>query len=400
MAEKRLRRSVKEELMNFQLLDSGWDRVLDAALKADHSQIRIVCPFIKERAAARFLRHGKPRSFQVITRFNLDCFDQGVSDVAALRYLMENGAQIRGIKNLHAKAYLIGKNRAIVTSANLTEQALVRNHEFGFDAEYPDIAADCHAYFDRLWGLAGMDLVLARIEEWEEKIAAAKSAAGPARRRPSLGDEGTDVGFSRDSGEAPTLTNSSEHGFVKFFGKSSGRENRSLSIIEELRITGAHWACTYPMGRRPRSVRNGAVMFIGQLVKNDADIMIFGRGIGRQYRDGEDDASPADIKLRGWKKSWPHYIRVEGAEFIDGRLDDGVSLNQMMSELGALSFASTKRRKLAGENPNPRTAYMQKPAMELTPESMAWLNDRLQLQFSRVGKLRARTMRQLDWPVV
>ncbi len=43
---------------------------------------------------------------------------------------------------------------------------------------------------------------------------------------------------------------------------------------------------------------------------------------------------------------------------------------------------------------------MQKPAMDLTPESMAWLNDRLQLQSSRVGKLSARTMRQLDWPVV
>ncbi len=172
--------------MNFQLLDSGWDRVLDAALKADHSQIRIVCPFIKERAAARFLQHGKPRSFQVITRFNLDCFDEGVSDVAALRYLMENGAQIRGIRNLHAKAYLIGKNRAIVTSANLTEQALVRNHEFGFDAEDPDIAADCHAYFDRLWGLAGMDLVLARIEEWEEKIAAAKERGRSCSSPPEL----------------------------------------------------------------------------------------------------------------------------------------------------------------------------------------------------------------------
>jgi hypothetical protein len=100
-----------------------------------------------------------------------------------------------------------------------------------------------------------------------------------------------------------------------------------------------------------------------------------------------DDPSPADIRFRGWKKSWPHYIRVEGAEFIDGRLDDGVSLNQMMSELGALSFASTKRCKLAGENPNPRTAYMQKPAMELTPESMAWLNDGCNFSFRGWGSL-------------
>jgi hypothetical protein len=38
--------------------------------------------------------------------------------------------------------------------------------------------------------------------------------------------------------------------------------------------------------------------------------------------------------------------------------------------------------------------------MELTPESMAWLNDRLELQFSKVGKLAGRTVRQFDWPDV
>jgi hypothetical protein len=43
---------------------------------------------------------------------------------------------------------------------------------------------------------------------------------------------------------------------------------------------------------------------------------------------------------------------------------------------------------------------MQKPARELTPESVAWLNDRLELQFSKVGKLGARTMQRLDWPDV
>ena len=31
------------------------------------------------------------------------------------------GARARGIKNLHAKAYIFGDRRAIVTSANLTE---------------------------------------------------------------------------------------------------------------------------------------------------------------------------------------------------------------------------------------------------------------------------------------
>ena len=31
-----------------------------------------------------------------------------------------DGAQIRGVRHLHAKLYLLGASRAIVTSANLT----------------------------------------------------------------------------------------------------------------------------------------------------------------------------------------------------------------------------------------------------------------------------------------
>jgi len=97
--------------MNFRLVDAGWDKVLDDALRADSSRVRIVCPFIKRRTAERLLKRGKPKALQVITRFNLDEFCEGVSDIAALRLLLENGAQIRGVRNLHAKLYLFGASR-------------------------------------------------------------------------------------------------------------------------------------------------------------------------------------------------------------------------------------------------------------------------------------------------
>jgi hypothetical protein len=43
--------------------------------------------------------------------------------------------------------------------------------------------------------------------------------------------------------------------FVKFFGED--RAGRSLAIVDEVRSSGCHWACTYPKrkrSRRPRSV--------------------------------------------------------------------------------------------------------------------------------------------------
>ena len=107
---------------------------LSAAIRADPSEVRIVCPFIKEGALEHLLSH-RPGNVQVITRFNLDDFAEGVSDIEALRLLLDAGAGIRGIRNLHAKLYLFGTSRAIITSANLTEAALTRNQEFGMIAD-------------------------------------------------------------------------------------------------------------------------------------------------------------------------------------------------------------------------------------------------------------------------
>lgn len=386
--------------MNFRLLDSGWDRIFDESLQADSSRVRIVCPFIKRRAAERLFQHGQPQSIQVITRFNLDCFREGVSDVAAMRYLLERGAQIRGIKNLHAKAYLIGKSRVVVTSANLTEQALVRNHEFGFYAEDPAIAANCHSYFDRLWDQAKPDLDISKIEIWDSKLAAAKGTGSGASAGPSLGDDGVDVGFFQESGNPPTVTNSAEQGFVKFFGEGHRRELHSLPVLKEVKRAGCHWACTYPTTKRPRRVRDGAIMFMGRLVEHPNDTLIFGRGIGMAYVPGRDDASAADIRSRPWKKGrFTRYIRVHDTEFINGTLGDGVSLSEMMEILREDSFASTKRHLQRGYgNTNQRSAFNQQASVELTPEAIAWLNDRLEAAFEKWGKISGKQLAKLDWP--
>ena len=53
--------------MNFRLVDSGWDQILDEALTADNSSVRIICPFIKDKAARRLLQYGHPKQLEVIT---------------------------------------------------------------------------------------------------------------------------------------------------------------------------------------------------------------------------------------------------------------------------------------------------------------------------------------------
>jgi hypothetical protein len=387
--------------MNFRLVDSGWDKILDEALAADKSRVRIICPFIKEKAAKRLLRQGRPKQLEVITRYDLNCFRDGVSDLAALKLLFQAGAKIRGIKNLHAKAYLIGENRAIVTSANLTEQGLIRNHEFGFYAEDQTVAANCHGYFDRLWKLAGPDLALKKLEEWDRKVVAAWASGAGTKMTPSLGDDGKDLDFEADPVTAPNPAATAEQGFVKFFGTGGDRFEHSHPVLDEIDRSGCFFACNYPTGKKPRQVRDGAVMFMARLVKQPTDILIFGRGIGMQYVEGRDDASPSDIEKRPWKAKWSRYVRVHNVEFVSGTLSNGVSLNALMQELGANSFAPTKRNALARQgNTNPRTAFNQQAAVELTPEAISWLNERVDQSLATNGKISPAELAKLDWPKI
>jgi hypothetical protein len=169
--------------------------------------------------------------------------------------------------------------------------------------------------------------------------------------------------------------------------------------MEELKSGGCHWACTYPKNRRPRSVSDGAVMFMSRLVHSPNDTMIFGRAIGRRYEEGRDDASTSDLAKRPWKKDWPHYIRVHDGEFLDGTMENGVSLAELMDELGPLAFGSTTENLEADTgNTSPRKAIRQAPAARLSPAGLEWLSDRLELAFQKHGRLQPAQLAGLDWP--
>ena len=386
--------------MSFRLVDSRWDAEFDAASNVQSSALRIICPFIKTEVARRLLNRGKLEVLQVITRFNLDDFFGGASDVAALELMLEKGGQVRGVRNLHAKIYLFGRKRVIVTSANLTQAALVRNHEFGFVSEDHEIIRRCDEYFEKLWSRAGKDVSASSLADWGRKIAdLLASGAPPGMNATGLGDEGVKVTDWTDLVSPATWVGEADQAFVKLFGEGHNREDRSTQVLKEVKRSGCHWGCTYPKEKRPRRVCDGALMFMGRLVGSPNDILVYGRAVGMQYHPGRDDASAADIKQRPWKEKWPHYVRVHHAEFLDGTLSNGISLNEMMETLGPSSFASTQRHAERGKgNIDPRRAYSQQAAVELSPQGLAWMNERLQRAYAQHGKLSPQALAQLDWP--
>lgn len=385
--------------MTFRLVDGSWDEEFTKALCEDASELRIICPFIKVDALQRLLSHH-PELVQVITRFNLgDCADR-VSDVAALRKLLEAGASIRGVRNLHAKLYLFGKKKAIITSCNLTEAAFSRNHELGVVTSDGIIIEKCLDYFERLWGVAGDDLVPDKVDAWERTVTDYWLAGGRPHEKGGLADFGVDTGIiETPPAQVPSVVPASSQAIVKFLGSANDRCQLSDSTFEEIMRAGCHWAVGYPTNKRPRRVHDDAIIFMGRLTRNPDDIRIFGRAIGMAYREGRDDATEAEIAERPRKRRWPHYIRVHHAEFVDGTLANGVSLNELMDMLGADSFAKTQEHKALGKgNTNPRTTFRRQPDVRLSAEGLSKLSEWLQEAFEAHGKVSQESLDKLDWP--
>jgi HKD family nuclease len=387
--------------MTTRLVDSGWSLEIAEALRADAGELRIISPFIKVGALQRLLT-ARPKAVKAITRFNLADFAEGVSDIAALRRLLASGGSVRGVMNLHAKMYLFGSKRAIVTSANLTEAALTRNHEFGLVSEDKEIVAACRRYFEDLWKRSGADLIIPQLDQWDETVTRIRAEGGRPNRPTGLGDFGADAGvMDPPLTVLPIVVADARQAFVKFFGQGSNRAPLSLPTIDEVERAGCHWGLSYPASKRPSGARDGAVMFISRLTSDPNDIRVFGRAIGLQHVPGRDDATPEDMELRPFKKDWPRYIRVSGAEFVAGTMSNGVSLNELMNALGPDSFVPTQRNAKRGEgNTDPRRAYMQQAAVELSNEGRKWLAERLQSAFALHGKVPQADLDQLDWPQV
>lgn len=384
--------------MTLRLVDSGWSAELTDAVRADATALRIICPFIKTGALERLLTHN-PRNVQVMTRFNLADFSDGVSDIVALRRLLDVGGRVRGIKNLHAKIYIFGTSRVIVTSCNLTHAALDRNHEFGMVSQDPASIATCRAYFDALWNRGGADLAREQLEAWEEIVTRHRASTRPTLVGPRLGDFGADAGISTPPPvDLPIIVTDARQAFVKFLGEGHNRVPLSFPTTEEIDRAGCHEVLAYPASKRPTGVKDDALMFIARLTEEPPnDIRVFGRAIALRHEPERDDATAEDIARRGWRGKWSRYIRVHHPEFVAGTMANGISLNELMRALGPNSFMATQRNAERGRgNTEPRRAYLQQAAVQLSDEGCTWLSERLQAAFDEHGKVPHHTLDELD----
>lgn len=137
-------------------------------------------------------------------------------------------------------------------------------------------------------------------------------------------------------------TAESTQAHLKFMGTGTTTDRLSpdTEVLGQIIESGCYYACCYPEKRRPRKEKAGDTIFLGRFTDSPDDTLIYGRAIAlRQHDDELDNATPEEIVARPWKATWPRYIRVHHAEFIAGRLANGISLETLMTTLEADSVA-------------------------------------------------------------
>jgi len=386
------------------LVSAQWDhRFRDCAARSK-STIRIVSPFIKSSALKQLLKNAgiKP---QIITRFNLaDCASQ-VNDLDAMRFALKRGGVVRGIKGLHTKLYIFDEREVLITSANLTLQGQRKNHELGVHAVDSTLVQDCVAYFNYLWeGSKSCEATEEKITDWEREIKDAWNVGLRPKHGSQLKDHGATVAGITEQGTAPLLSDvpempSAASIFVKFTGTSDDRCNEDTSVIAELARSGSHWVACFPAKKRPNQIKDGDLVFISRMVRENNDHRIYGYGTAIHHDPSKHNASPQDIALRSWMKIWSRQIRLQNTHFLSSNLAEGISLSVLMEKWGSNSFESTRKNKELGKgNITPKKALPQKAQVELTQDASRWLWQEVQQQMVLHGELAQDSLEKLDWP--
>ena len=257
-----------------------------------------------------------------------------------------------------------------------------------------EVLEECQRYFDNLWHRAGPDLNYCQAETWNQTITENHLTGGRPIKNGSLEDFGVDTGLvdTQQHIQRPNFSDASQV-FVKLLGMTDSRVPMSSPILEELSNGGCHRAVAYPRNKRPRSVEDGDVIFMGRLAEGP-DIRIFGRAVGMKYKPGRDDATEEDPQNR-----YPHYIRVHHGQFIAGAMGNGISLNELMKTLEEDSFASTQRNAAKNKgNTNPRLSLRQQAAVRLSDDGFRWLTEHLETAFEEKGMITQAELDSLDWP--
>jgi hypothetical protein len=134
-------------MSSYSLLNRDWKDHLGDLIRASGQELVIATPYISA-AGVDFVQSNLPQSMTnsgrlvLLTDLSPLPICQGSTDPSAIRCLAEALPTVNmfHLPKLHAKVYVSGTTRAIVTSGNLTKGGLDSNFEYGIRIDDPSVA--------------------------------------------------------------------------------------------------------------------------------------------------------------------------------------------------------------------------------------------------------------------
>jgi HKD family nuclease len=356
-----------------EVINKNWLEYFLAELNGKKS-VYIISPFVTRNIVDHLLKK-RSEKIKLITRYNLNDFRSKISSLSALKKLVEEGAEIKGIKNLHSKVYLFDNKSIIIGSANFTSGGFFNNYEYGIKTTDNDTIIQTVAYFESLWNIGNEILTLPKIEEWEKEIEQSKVIF--------KNDELSDYGKI-----ASIQGSSNKKYFIKLFGKNDFRVSLDYTAKEEIIRSHCHWALTFSGKKgRPRKYNDGDIVYMASMLYG-TDYAIFGKGIALKHIDKRDVASETDIDEIDWKKYWPIYIRVKNTCFIDSSMGNCPKMSELINSLKYDSFDKTQSRHLNGEEDlNVWASLRQQADVQLSELAAEWLENKFQEAKMKFGTI-------------
>jgi hypothetical protein len=101
-------------------------------------ELLVASPFVGRALLDEVKRMESTANLKLTTRTDLGVFAAKSSDLEAVIGFASCGGEVRSLPGLHAKAYIVDRQVALVTSANATFSGLNRNLECGVELTRPD----------------------------------------------------------------------------------------------------------------------------------------------------------------------------------------------------------------------------------------------------------------------
>lgn len=111
-------------------IQNPWENKLLELVDNINEELFIINPFIKKDIIEKILASLKNKKLKILLKTNVFDMANNVFDLETLYLLKAHNAEIRTIRNLHAKLFIFDNKKAIVTSSNLTKAGLNSNIEF------------------------------------------------------------------------------------------------------------------------------------------------------------------------------------------------------------------------------------------------------------------------------